>query len=187
MGKIWISSDTHHSSDYIFKRESRPFDCVSAFDNYVVNTWNAQTCSGDLVYHLGDFFSYSAFDKKSWLEARKLPKLFHCSMVLVLGNNEERLIRGRFNSNFEAFREFCISIGFADVLEDCFISYEGYNFYLNHYPERHKRDVINLYGHIHLRNHEPMCSSYGMNIGCDGNTFSLYDMDYLVGLWKWKH
>lgn len=54
---VWFTSDPHFSCLNTLKREHRPFDNVTDYDNYVVNLWNSQVRRKDVIYVIGDFAS----------------------------------------------------------------------------------------------------------------------------------
>ncbi len=112
---IFFTSDTHFESEDTLMRENRPFTSCHEFYEYVINLWNTQAKECDIIYHLGDFFSYISQDRESWSKSVVGVKKINAPVVLIIGNNEERVIKDVYGGDFQAFRKFCIDCGFKDV------------------------------------------------------------------------
>ena len=177
---FFFTSDTHFGSDDTLIRENRPFKSYREFDKYVLNLWNGQTNNEDVIFHLGDFLNYNSKDKDSWKQTLSYVKELKASLILIIGNNEQRVIENHFNGSFVLFKEFCIGLGFKDVKIDCEIDLNGQIFYLNHYPRNHKNNLLNLFGHTHRAT--GLWKSYGLNVGCDLNHFFLYSENEIFRL-----
>ena len=94
--------------------------------------------------------------------------------MLILGNNEKRLVSQRFDGDFEKFRKYLIEKGFYDVIENGLeLEMLGYKLYLTHEPKNHKEGYINLFGHIH-----GCCfvKKYGFNVGIDNQLIYLFQI-----------
>ena len=182
---IFFTSDTHFASEDTLIRENRPFKNSNKFDKYVLVLWNKQTKKEDTIYHLGDFLNYNSKDEKSWVKTLSYVKKLKANVILIIGNNEQRVIDKHFKGNFEQFREFCIGLGFKDVKIDDEIVINGNKFYLNHYPRNHKNEYINLFGHTHRTT--GLWKPYGLNVGCDLNHFFLYSQDEILRILELKN
>lgn len=145
----YFTSDTHFGDKNTLIRENRPFSSVEEFDNYVINLWNKQVKSYDTIYHLGDFINYNCDEKESWRKAIKHIQKIKCKLILIIGNNEERLINEQFGNSINEFKKYAKSIGFKDIKKEDIIEFDNKEFYLNHYPSKHKEGYINLFGHTH--------------------------------------
>ena len=44
---------------------------------------------------------------------------------MILGNNEERIVKYFFDNNFEAFKKYAIETGFKDVVKNLEIEFRG--------------------------------------------------------------
>ncbi len=172
---IFFTADTHFGlNDFegIVARDFRPFSSPKQMNKKIIRIWNKQANKNDIIYHLGDFINYNFKDKASYVECLKLVKKIKAKVVLILGNNEKRVLRYEFNDDFKKFKEFMLNIGFYDVYEDeLFLEFGGYKFYLNHYPKNHKDGYINLFGHIHGT---CFVKKYGFNIGIDNHYLSMF-------------
>lgn len=176
----FFTSDLHFGSRITLKRENRPFKNVDDFNEYVVKVWNSQANKTDFIYVLGDFFSYSYVDRISYKSAINLVKKINAKIILILGNNEGRIIKEEFDGNFDKFRNFLINQGFFDVKYDMFLEINNRHFYLNHYPRNHKDGYINLFGHIHKAT--GLYKPFGFNMSCDLNYFRLYSVEDIEDL-----
>ncbi len=183
---IYFSADTHFNHTNTLRREKRPFETKEEFDRYVINTWNSQVKKEDTIYVLGDFlnFNFEKGDSDSWIKSIYYPKKIKCDVVLIIGNNEERLIKKVFKGNFNLFKEFAINAGFKDVKREDFLEYNGYLFFLNHFPSKHKDNFINLFGHVHRST--GIYKPFGINVGCDLNYFKLYSIDEILDILQQK-
>lgn len=170
----FFTADPHFGlNDFlgIIHRDSRPFKKPTTMNKKIIKLWNSQAKKDDTIYVLGDFINYNKYDKSSYETCFKLVQKIKAKVILILGNNEERLINDKFDSNFDKFREYLLQMGFADVvkkgleLEIC-----GTRYYLNHYPAKANKDMLNLFGHVHS-----CCQikKYGLNVGVDCHYFKL--------------
>lgn len=170
----FFTSDTHFNDAYTLEVDNRPFKTAKKFDKYVISTWNKQAKKNDTIYVVGDFVDCDKeLDKENWKKAIKYVKKIKANTILILGNNEERVIKHWFNNNFEDFRNYCLNLGFKEVYKDLILEICNMQFYLTHKPKNRREDMLNLFGHNHRS-----CGLYkpfGFNIGCDLNHFRLFD------------
>lgn len=181
---IFFTSDTHFESNNTLLRENRPFENSEIFAKYIINLWNSQVTENDIIYHLGDFINYNQNEKSNWQKALKRVQEIKCKVILIIGNNEERIIKEFFNEDFEKFKEYCKNEGFYDVKKEDYIELRNRKFYLNHFPINHKENYINLFGHVHRIT--GLYKPFGINIGCDLNHFLLYSEKELFKVLKDK-
>lgn len=172
--RFW-TADSHFSfADYegTVERDYRPFKSVKQMNRKIIKTWNSQAGKNDVIYHLGDFVNYNKVDNKYYREILSLVKKIKAKVILILGNNEERLVHYEFNDDFDKFRKYLLELGFKDVISGgTYVDIGGKKFYLNHYPKNHKDDAINLFGHIH---NCCFVKKYGFNVGVDNHYFRLF-------------
>lgn len=142
MGKIYVTSDWHfgHEKDFIFK--PRGFNNASEMNDAIVKNYNDIVDVDDDVYVLGDCMLN---DNETGI---KLIKSLKGKIHIILGNHDSQ---ARMNLYKDCY----------NVVEMCYatvIRYNGYMFYLSHYPSicgNHDADkplhrkVINLCGHTH--------------------------------------
>lgn len=168
----FFTSDTHFCNDYMMIRECRPFNSSKEFEDYIIPLWNSEASKDDIIFHLGDFINYNNNFKNDWIEGLNQIKKINAKVILTIGNNEERCIQECFNNDFNLFRKHLLELGFFDVCNDYYLSFEGVDFYLNHYPSRHKDGYYNLFGHVHRAT--GLYKPFGLNVGCDLNHFKLF-------------
>lgn len=177
---LYFTSDIHFNDKQTLMVDSRPFKSTKDYDKFVLKLWNKQAKKGDTIYVVGDFVDCDGAGHESWKEAIKYVKKIKADVILIMGNNEERIVKNFFDDNFESFKSYCLSLGFKDVLYDTYIEFNGIKFFLTHKPINHKKDVINLFGHIHRST--GIYRPFGFNIGCDCNHFRLYSENDIMNL-----
>ena len=129
----------------------RPFTTTKEMDAALVLNWNNMVGSSDVVYHLGDF---GDLNMRPYLNGK---------IHLILGNYEtdaldkDSHLPERLNQCFESV-----------LPHKKLVLKNGDEVYLTHKPSECKRDMFNLFGHIHgLRK----VSQNGLNVGVDANHF----------------
>lgn len=134
---IFFTSDTHFSSDRVIKFHLVPFENVEQMNYELVKRWNSVVSKDDVVYHLGDFGEYNYI------------KRLNGKVTLILGNYEiEDMKKNKLT--FEQFKDYLKSLGFYDVVKkSSTIKVDDYQVFLTHKPIDCKKDMINLYGHVH--------------------------------------
>lgn len=174
----WYTADTHFGTDskIVLFRENRPYKSISEYTEDQVRIWNEQASEDDTIYALGDFCNYCERENEiDYMSGLAVSAQIRARMILIIGNNEERVIAKYFGDDFERFREFCLnepSFKFADVKKNDYITIEGQRFFLTHKPTDHADDCLTLFGHVHrgLGLYRP----YGFNVGVDLNHFRLF-------------
>ncbi len=182
---MFFSSDTHFCDDKTFINDNLPFRDVKQYDKYVLRMWNKQTTKNDTIYVIGDFMDCDGPQSRSWEKAILYVKKLKANVVLITGNNEDRVIKYFFDGNYQKFRDYCISIGFKDVVSSCEVTFNNHKFYLVHKPKDCKKGYINLFGHVHRS-----CGVYkpfGFNVGCCLNYFRLYSEQDIMHLINMKN
>lgn len=181
---IFFTSDSHFNGYNVLKREKRPFKSVEECDKQIIKIWNKQVKKGDIIYHLGDFITYVEENANEYEMGLNYVKKIKADVILIIGNNEERIIKNEFNNDFEKFRNFCINLGFKDVKEEEFLEFEDHKFYLNHRPSKHKDGYINFFGHLHKVT--GLYKPFGLNVACDMHYFTLCTANELIDMWNKK-
>lgn len=180
---VFFTADTHFGLvDYegIVMRDFRPFKTIDEMNKFIIKLWNTQATKNDSIYHVGDFVNFNKKDVDSFETCFDFVKKIKARVVLILGNNEKRLVAQRFDGDFEKFRTYLINKGFYDVVENGLeLDMSGYKLYLTHEPKNHKDGYINLFGHIH-----GCCfvKPYGFNVGIDNHYLSMFTEDEIKRL-----
>ncbi len=174
---LYFTSDPHFCYPLIIKKDNRPFRNIDQMNDYIINQWNIQAKEEDTIYIIGDFLNMNAYDTKSWKKAIKIPKKITAKKILILGNNEIRIINYYFDGCFDAFKKMCIEYGFENVYEDLVLELDEFDkpLYLNHFPSKHRDGYFNLFGHVHR--YGGLWRPYGLNVGCDLNYFKLFSIE----------
>lgn len=144
MGKIWITSDWHFNHNKPFIYQARGFDTIADMNNSIIEKHNKIVSKEDTVYVLGDCL---LGDNKIGIE---------CLKQL---NGQLHIIRGNHCSKerIELYRRLP---NVVEVANSFYFSYDGYKFYLSHYPtittradagKPLKKCLVNLCGHSHTK------------------------------------
>ena len=180
----YFSSDLHFGSDEVLTIDSRFFKNEKHFKKCIVKSWNKQTTKNDTIYVVGDFVDYHAETANFWKENLSIVKKFKAPIILIIGNNEQRIIKNHFNNDFNLFKDYCLKVGFEDVLENTSVEIGGINFFVTHKPVDCKMNQLNLFGHSHRAC--GIYKSFGFHIGCDMNHFKLFSEEDIKMLLKCK-
>jgi len=169
----FFTSDTHFNDYETLLIDDRPFKNAKQFDSFVLKTWNSQTKKGDTIFVIGDFVDCDGKGYEGWKTSIKYVQKLNADVVLIIGNNEERVIKVWFNNDFNAFKDYCLQQGFKEVYKNLTITICNTEFFLTHKPKDRKKDMLTLFGHLHRSC--GLYKPYGFNVGCDLNHFRLYD------------
>lgn len=143
MPRIFITSDLHLGHDREFIWGPRGFNSVEEHDRAIIENWNSIVGWDDEVFLLGDCVLGD-----SGLGCRKLNQL--AGKIYIIAGNHDTSTRIQMYANI---RPTILTLGLAYILK-----YQGYRFYLSHYPtltanndfeKPLKRQTINLCGHSH--------------------------------------
>ncbi len=178
----WYTADSHFGADSndIIERENRPFKSMSEYTEEQVRIWNKQATSDDVIYAIGDFCNYNSFEK-DYKSGLAVSAKINAQVILVIGTQEQRVIRDHFEGDFEKFRSFCLnepSFKFKDVVKNTYIDIRGEKFFLVHDPIDHDRNCLNLFGHTHRAG--GLYRPFGFNVGVDLNHFELFGDDDIM-------
>ena len=140
---IFITSDLHlgHNKSFIYK--ARGFETVEEMNAEIIRRWNSVVGEEDDVFVLGDLVMGS-------LENLRLLEELNGRIHIVRGNHCT-------NTRWDFYQNL------SNVVEadnSLYLSYEGYKFYLSHYPtittradvrKPLKKCLVNLCGHTHTK------------------------------------
>ena len=181
----FFSSDLHFSDYNTLQVDNRPFKSPKHFDRFVLKIWNKQAKKEDTIYVVGDFVDCDGEGFDSWKTSIRYVKKLKADVVLIIGNNEERVIKYFFNNDFEAFRQYCLNLGFKEVYKNLVVKVRDIDFYLTHKPCDCNMQMLNLFGHIHRSG--GLYKSFGFNIGCDLNHFRLFSEKDILKMIEMKN
>ncbi len=177
----FFTSDTHLGDDKTLKVDMRPFKNAKTFDKFVIKTWNKQAKKGDTIFVVGDFVDCDGIGHTTWKKTLKYAKKLKADLVLIIGNNESRVIQYYFDNSFKAFVDFCKNkCGIKNVFTSLELKMLNQKFYLVHKPVDYKPNMLNLFGHIHRSG--GLHKEIGINVGCNLNHFRLYSETDIANL-----
>ena len=179
----YFTADSHFSINdkSVITRDFRPFESLEEMNEKIIEVWNNQASENDIIYHLGDFVNYNKLDL-DYEPLLKLVQRIKAKVVLILGNNERRILDYQFNGEFEEFKRYLMSCGFYDVIKNKTNLKIGDNeFCLTHCPiDANKEIIYNLFGHIHKC---AFVKKYGFNVGVDNHYFKLFSENDILELY----
>ena len=180
----FFTSDIHFCDESTMRSDNRPFKNVKSYDKFIIKNFNKLAKKGDTIYVVGDLLDCDGPDTNEWLKGLNLIKKIKADIVLIMGNNEQRIIKYFFNNNYLAFVNFCKDYGIKEVHKSLDVEFGGKKFHLVHQIKDGDKRKINLFGHTHL------CSGlyhpYGLCISTDLNHFSLFTEEIIFGYLKRK-
>ena len=187
--RTWFTADPHFGADsnIILSREMRPFGDAAEYAREQVRLWNEQASEDDLIYVIGDFCNYNAYEK-DYVSGLEVSRRIRARVILLTGNQEDRVIEAFFGGDLDRFREFCLTdprFRFEDVRRNAYVTACGEKFFLTHRPVDHDETCLNLYGHTHRST--GLWRRYGFNVGTDLNHFRLFGDKELLELLTQKN
>ena len=140
---IFVVSDLHlaHSKDFIYG--ARGFENVEDMNETIIHKWNEVVGEEDDVFVLGDLVMGS-------LENVLLLEELNGRIHIVRGNHDT-------DTRWDFYQKLP---NVVEVANSIFFSYNGYKFYLSHYPtittradvgKPLKKCLVNLCGHTHTK------------------------------------
>lgn len=154
LNHLWFTSDTHFGHEKTLNKAARPFDNTKEMDKEIIKQWNKIIKPNDIVYHLGDFGDLSNLKK------------LNGKIRLIMGNHERK----------EGYtKQDLLQAGFDDVYETgTIIIADDLTMYLCHEPSKHRKDMFNLFGHLH---NLILLKEFGVNVGVDCHHYRPINMD----------
>lgn len=180
----YFTADIHFADTNSMKDDNRPFKTIKEYDKFIINDWNKTAKKGDTIFVFGDLLDCDGENNVIWQKGLSYIKKIKADVVLIIGNNEERIITKFFNGSFEAFAKHCVEHGIKSVHKSLVIELNGKKFNLVHQIMHGDKRYINLFGHTHL------CSGlyhpYGLCLSADLNHFRLFTEEILFSYLKRK-
>lgn len=180
----FFTADIHFCDESTMRSDNRPFKSVKEYDNFTIKQWNKVAKKGDTIYVVGDLLDCDGPNSKEWEQGLKLIKKINADIILIIGNNEQRVIKMFFNNNYNDFVKACKEHGIKEVYKNHDLEFANYKFHLTHQIKDGKKNRTNLFGHTHL------CSGlyhpYGLCVSCDLNHFRLFTEEIILGYLKRK-
>ena len=167
---IYYISDTHFGDERVMRLAMRPFDSVTAMNNYMINQWNTKISSDDEIYILGDF---AVSDDIAMEMLQRLNGHKH----LIVGNHDSVLA--------------CALSCFESICDIKKITDNGRSVVLCHYPLLSYENSIyggyQIFGHIHNNSTDIATDLQrllprSLHAGVDVNNFEPKTFDELIGI-----
>ena len=180
----FFTADLHFGDNETIEREARPFSDIKEFVDCIVENINKVTTKEDTLYVLGDWINYNSINHPGLEECRNIfaiNRRMNPGVILIMGNNEDRIVKAHYDGDFEKMRKDLIGLGFLDVLKETDVEVAGEMMHLVHCPVDHKEGCLNLFGHTHRWT--GLWKPFGLNVGIDLNyfrPFSEKDIAYLL-------
>ena len=180
----FFTSDIHFCDESTMRSDNRPFKNIKSYDKFIIKNFNKMAKKGDIIYVAGDLFDCDGQDTNEWLKGLNLIKKIKADIVLIMGNNEQRIVKHFFNNDYMDFVKCCKEHGIKEVYKSLDVEFGGKKFHLVHQIKDGDKRKINLFGHTHL------CSGlyhpYGLCISADLNHFRLFTEEIILGYLKRK-
>lgn len=168
---IWFTSDLHFNHDKEFIWKVRGFDSVQTMNDTIVSKFNSLVKPEDTVYILGDLMLGP--NPEQGLE---LIKSLNGDKIIIAGNHDTVTRRKMY--------EDC---GWP-VFDALTSKYNGYHFYLSHYPtltgnlekESLKRCTLNLFGHTHQKENFFYDMPFMYHVGVDSHDCYPISIDKII-------
>ncbi len=175
----FFTADIHFCDESTMRSDNRPFKSVKEYDKFTIKQWNKVAKAGDTIYVVGDLLDCDGPDSREWEQGLKLIKKIKANIVLIMGNNEQRIVRLFFDNDYDQFVKVCKSYGIKEVYKNLNIEFAGKKFHLVHQIKDGVKNRINLFGHTHLC--LGVYHPYGLCVSCDLNHFRLFTEEILLG------
>ena len=162
---IWFTSDFHFCHNKPFLYEPRGFTTVAEMNEAIVRNYNDVVHPNDEVYVLGDIMLNNNE------EGARLLKSLKGNIHIILGNHD--------TDNRQELYNTCWNV--VEVCHATTLKFEGYHFYLSHYPaltsnwdldKPLKARLISLCGHSHTKDpflHWPQGCIYHVELDAHHN------------------
>lgn len=180
----FFTADIHFCDERTMKSDNRPFKNIKEYDNFIIKNFNQTAKPTDTIYIVGDLLDCDGPDTNEWQQGLNLIKKIKAQIVLIIGNNEQRIIKHFFNNDFETFVSCCKQYGIKEVYKSLDMEFANKKFHLTHQIKDGDKRKINLFGHTHL------CSGlyhpYGLCVSTDLNHFRLFTEEIILGYYDRK-
>lgn len=157
---IFFTSDHHFNHKNIIEYSKRPFSSLEEMNETLIERWNHIVNPGDLVYYLGDFAMGQPHEWVNFMNR------LNGDVILIKGNHD----------NVSYYRTMEKVIGIHN--NKTYITKNGYNILLCHYPPDYSKNPLGKYydialcGHIHQAwKYKEIDGKPCLNVGVDVHGF----------------
>ena len=177
-----ISTFVSHDREFIWK--ARGFNSVDEMNEETIRRFNEVVNPEDTVYILGDI-ALGGGSQETLEKAKALIERLNGSLYLIRGNHDT-------DNRISMYRD-CKNVISCGLWATC-IKYEGYHFYLSHFPtltanlekESLKQCTCNLYGHTHQTTNFYMDMPMYYHVGVDSHNCYPVELDNIIEEMKAK-
>lgn len=181
----FFTADIHFADDLTMKEDNRPFKSIKEYDRAIISDWNKTAKKGDTIYVVGDLLDCNGPNTYAWQIGLDYIKKVKADVILIMGNNEDRIVKYFFDNDFDKFVHHCEEKGIKQVFRSLVVVACGRKINLVHQIKDGKKNMCNFFGHTHL------CSGlyhpYGLCVSTDLNHFRLFSEQILQKYLQRKH
>jgi len=138
---VFFTADPHFGDEDIIEFTDRPFKNIDDMNRTLISNWNSRISNDDHVYIVGDLF-YGGRNAAGQDDAISIIKKLNGILHLIAGNHDIPYLK---NTDYHYL--------FADVDHLRYLSHDGKDIFLCHYPlaewSGYFRGSWHIYGHIH--------------------------------------
>jgi calcineurin-like phosphoesterase family protein len=191
--RLFFTSDTHYNHKNIcrgvtgWKREdgsvpieqTRDYPNLDKMNATIVNNINETVGQDDILIHLGDW-SFGGFESIKEFRDRIVCQ----NIYLLYGNHDHHIENNR--QGIQGIFKNTSQYQMLTVTKPFFKTIAGWEheFILSHYPicswHNMNKGRFHLFGHVHLPPHKKLMGGRSMDVGCDGNNLTPYDVTEIV-------
>lgn len=164
---LWFTADLHLGAPYTFDRR-RPFDSQETCDKTILKNLKSCVSKEDRLIVVGDLFNCTHSDTESWESTGARVRRTGLHIQLIMGNNEDRILREKFDGNMAEFKKYCAQFNIDVIGYSCVIKLNKLPLYVTHDPDACNSSHLNIYGHVHEAG---QISALGFNVGQDVNGY----------------
>ena len=188
--KLFFTSDTHYNHTNICRGvtnwrtadgkipvdQTRDFKDLDHMNDTIVNNINSVVGQDDILIHLGDW-SFGGFESIKEFRDRIVCK----NIYLTYGNHDHHIERNR-----DGIQDIFTKTSQYQILTVYDATGKKREFVINHYPLCSWHDMnkgrFHLFGHVHLPANKKIMAGRAMDVGCDGNNLTPYEMSEIEAI-----
>lgn len=174
-GNVFFSSDHHFGHSKIIGYCERPFTDCTEMDNKLIENWRNTVKDMDTVYYLGDFSMSGDFNLMVENYVSKLT-----GKIIFIHDNlshDDWLNKFRVTNN----ERVQVSDNVYVLSPIHKIKYNGFEFFLSHYPMDSWPGSYHGSYHLHGHSHGSLCGKHNRyDVGVDTNNFSPISIDDVI-------
>ena len=163
---IYFISDLHFGHFNIIRFDNRPFTSIEEMDTEIITNWNSKIKDTDTVYILGDVSWYN--NQKTY----EILKQLKGKKILIKGNHDKLV------QDINCRKQFIEITDYKEIILN------NQLIVLSHYPimfwKNQWRNVIHLYGHVHVTQDYDMLCEFIKMAQRQGNPCRMYNVGCMM-------